>query len=159
MYSAAGSNEIFRAWQHLANAGLIEGNYTGVKRASATDERETDVGVNIPRAKISQVGFTPRYFGNMNADPNWYDGFYGNVLIVGKANPPSENWGAFLSPEELWNIDTKMDDGRPAFGTVRPTNTSWAPTANCTTSNTESVAEYDFSETGQECSFTVQMKF
>jgi hypothetical protein len=30
-YYYANSNEAFRAWQHLSNAGLIEGTYNGVR--------------------------------------------------------------------------------------------------------------------------------
>lgn len=158
-YSATGANETFRAWQQLANAGLIEGSYTGVKRNGATDERETDIGVNVPRARMDQVGFLPTYFGDRSADSNWYDGFYGNILLVGKPYSNFENWEAFLAPEEMWNLDTKMDDGRPAYGTIRVTTPNWPPTANCTTSPTESVAEYNFTQTGQECNMIVITKF
>jgi len=52
--------------------------------------------------------------------------------------------------EEQWNIDTKMDDGRPGIGNVR----AWQSSINngCTTSDTADVAEYALSATGIRCS-------
>lgn len=49
--------EQFRAWQHLANAGLIEGNYTGIAESSLNANYGYKVGKNIPTSKISAAGW------------------------------------------------------------------------------------------------------
>lgn len=43
--------EAFRFWQHLANAGLIEGSYSGVTGPDSGFDHV--IGVNAPRAKMS----------------------------------------------------------------------------------------------------------
>lgn len=49
-----------------------------------------------------------------------FDGSYGNTLIAGGRNGTSMPYVPVFKPEEAWNVDTKMDDGRPATGSVRP---------------------------------------
>lgn len=152
---AAGSNESFRAWQHLANAGLIEGSYSGVKNSGSTDERSSQHGVNVPKSRLENAGFMFATYGDMSADPNWFDGTYINIFVVGKEAPSLEPWGGFTKPEEAWNIDTKLDDGKPAYGKVRTTNPNWPYTANCTTSIVESAAEYKLTDTSKACSLII----
>ncbi|WP_371356729.1 hypothetical protein, partial [Salmonella sp. M132] len=56
------------------------------------------------------------------ADVGLFDGTYGNTLFMGTAcsgDPGCGLSGAILKPEEAWNIDTKLDDGKPATGFVR----------------------------------------
>ncbi|MBN8543813.1 MAG: prepilin-type N-terminal cleavage/methylation domain-containing protein [Alphaproteobacteria bacterium] len=100
---SAGSREPFRAWQHLANAGLIEGTYTGT--------------VTLPTWPSSKISNNSTWgMGNWNYTGSlyWFDGDYGNVLYNG-ANNAGTTIGN-VNPSEAWNIDTKMDDGLPAQG-------------------------------------------
>ena len=46
-----GVDEHFRAWQHLANAGLIEGTYSGVTGAAHVSE-DANPGVNVPAGRL-----------------------------------------------------------------------------------------------------------
>ena len=73
----------------------------------------------------------------------FFIGNYSNVLHIGKdgGNAPT----GIFSPEEAWNIDTKLDDGKPAFGRVVTTNKNNA--TDCTTSVTEAVSEYNLAST------------
>tara|TARA_B100001179_G_scaffold200779_1_gene161461 strand:- start:184 stop:984 length:801 start_codon:yes stop_codon:yes gene_type:complete len=110
--------EAFRAWQHLANAGLIEGNYTGI--SANTTNRDALAGQNIPATKLSNGGIYIRYLGSVISNPNSFDGNYGNALLIGADDAAS---GLPASPlfksEELWNLDKKLDDGQPGYGFVR----------------------------------------
>lgn len=154
-YNYANSNEIFRAWQHLANAGMIEGSYTGVKRAGATDERAFDPGTNAPAVSLDDTGFSFRTFGDMSADTNWYDGYYGTIFIIGATYNEINNWTATFTPEEAKNIDNKLDDGLPPSGSFRTTTPNWVATADCATSASEATAEYKLSVTSKACSLVV----
>lgn len=143
--------ETFRAWQHLANAGLIAGSYTGVTNGNTPNAIITPSG-NAPAAKINNGAYNLTWFGT---DPDAggagaiYPGNYGNIIVMGKpggfhamATDPA------LTPTDAWGIDTKMDDGNPAKGKVRGRyNTG----ANCTTSTDEDIAEYRLNTDAIEC--------
>lgn len=113
---AAGSNEVFRFWQHLANAGLIEGTYTGVSDPPSPVSLSTRTGWNIPASKLSQAGWTVLYLDSSTVPTQVFDAnnTYGNSFFFGtKFNFTS---AAALTPEEAWNIDTKVDDGKGTRG-------------------------------------------
>lgn len=114
---AATSNESFRFWQHLANAGLIEGTYDGV-RGSAT-EYYADTS-NSPRSRIgSSVVWFPWNWNGYAGDGNVFNlTGKSNIMVIGGSTTDSWPITGFLKPEELWNIDKKMDDGMPARGGV-----------------------------------------
>lgn len=137
MGNTAPYSEIHRAWQHLANAGLVEGSYTGV-RSAATPNYAVAVGVNIPKSKISSVGWGLQR-GVDAGGGGWFASSYGNVLEVG--NPVPSNWvvGSAFKPEEAWNIDTKLDDGRPGSGRVMTMDSTGEPLCSTTTVASTSV--------------------
>ncbi len=91
-------HERHRSWQHLANAGLIEGTYSGIAGTSAA--AHVVIGENAPRSKISDAGFSMMYMQSQTtASTNWFPGSYGNVLFFGSEGT-STNWGAAITPEE-----------------------------------------------------------
>lgn len=110
------SNEMFRFWQHLANAGLIAGSYNGVRLE--TNDRSTGAG-NAPQGRFGQSYWfiedgVPREAGNTR----YFRAIYGNYFMHGSLsnnNPPAL---PLISPAELWSVDTKVDDGRPATGSL-----------------------------------------
>lgn len=109
------TGEIFRFWQHLSLAGLIEGTYSG--NAGPLDEYDMVVGDNIPAAKISggSWGMREYYPGIGDTTTMFAISPYGHWLQLGR-DVSTDNTTAILRPEEAWNIDSKMDDGRPARG-------------------------------------------
>jgi hypothetical protein len=123
--STAYGNEKFRFWQHLANAGLIEGSYSG--RAAVTGSGASRaVGINfagrLPKSKISNAGFDVNNL-DIHSDPSWrWDGRYGNAIYFGVSDQEGGIGdlleGNALTPAEQWNIDTKMDDGKPSYGNI-----------------------------------------
>jgi hypothetical protein len=40
---------------------------------------------------------------------------YNNIIIFGAQDASEETRQAILTPEEAWNIDKKIDDGRPGL--------------------------------------------
>lgn len=121
--ASAASNEIFRFWQQLANAGLVAGQYTGVEGLSGNVHHTS---ANAPASKISGAFWGVTYMnGDGGGGGTRYNMPYNNMFRFGKM--PSGNHAPLynaLRPEEAWNIDTKLDDGQPARGSIIVTNWS-----------------------------------
>lgn len=118
------SNELFTFWQHLANASLIEGSYTGLAGPTLGGEVPSPVdplpGENVPKSRLSNAGWSVNYsfYTNSCTAGSRYTG--ATVAAKHGFRIGAKN-GAFvaspiLAPEEAWNIDTKIDDGRPGLG-------------------------------------------
>lgn len=139
--------EDFRSWQQLANAGLIEGTFTGVQ-ASATIYHSV-IGSNIPASKLSNAGWFLHYIGEQTPGGGFFLGNYGTGLYYGASSANSFPHDPAFKPEEAWNIDTKLDDGKPAQGAVRMFETGVA--ANCVTSDNPAIADYIFTQSNITC--------
>ena len=100
--------EDLRAFQFMALAGLIEGSYTGLAAVSGSTRQ---FGVNMPAAQMDNAGWWVNDLSTAQFGKN------GNNLTFGRegTNFPT---AAALSPEQLWNIDSKLDDGKPSSGRV-----------------------------------------
>ena len=115
--AGTGTSEFLRAWQHLSNAGMIEGQYIGVPDPSGATTNL--VGVNVPGSKFSpQSGWSiigaidPAVIGYIYPLP------YRNTLVFGADDG---NWPLFkpvLNSTDADYIDSKMDDGSPSTGNV-----------------------------------------
>lgn len=109
-----------RLWQHLSNSGLIEGKYIGTQVPYITVCPFAQPGCAFPGSKISPniwvIGAQPSmaYLWTYYANRNLL--FLSDV--VSQAPWFSVEQGFNFIPEEAWNIDTKMDDGRPGTGSV-----------------------------------------
>ena len=68
--------------------------------------------------------------------------------------PQTNSWpyGRVLKPEELWNLDTKIDDGRPALSAITSTLSSYGFTPDCVTSDAVD-ANYELTFSSNECIF------
>ncbi len=150
---AANSYEAFRFWQHLSNAGLIEGSFTGVNDPTQHAQEGAILGENIPRGKISGSGYFITNLGIQSASTGYFDGEYGNVFHFGAdtSSGPSVYY-PLLRPEEMWNVDTKIDDGRPGFGKFRGFKSTASHTPNCTTTASKDTSEYNLANSSILCS-------
>lgn len=127
-------------WEHLSNAGLIEGSYNGVIRTVGTHFNVIP-SVNAPVSKITGASWmmqsgglgSPYYtttrehyfqYGMVMADPSFGAG---NTWV-----------GWIFTPEEAWNLDTKLDDGKPSTGFVMGFSNN-----PCTTTDVVETAEYE----------------
>jgi prepilin-type N-terminal cleavage/methylation domain-containing protein len=76
------------AWQHLANAGMINGTYPGASTNMPYGKFQP--GYNIPQSKLTNAGFSLFYVGVIPTDGagtvngffvNWYAANYGHILV------------------------------------------------------------------------------
>lgn len=144
--AASQTNETFTFFQHLANAGLIEGSYTGLSGSGG--QSDAVVGTNVPRSKLGQAGWWATYqplFG----DGNQYRVNYGNYYQFGYDNGVGSTGAKTLKPEEAWNIDTKLDDGKPGQGKVIAKY--WDNACADATSNTDYDSDYRLTDTAEQC--------
>ncbi len=121
--NSAGSNEIFRFWQHLANAGLIEGRYNGVAGPSVSYNSTPD---NSPQGKLDNSGWFIYSWGSVAVgNSTFFPGFYDNTMTFGGFTPGSWAENPLLTAKDTYQMDMKADDGAPATGKMRvlyPTN-------------------------------------
>lgn len=148
-FYSLGVDEHFRSWQQMANAGLIEGTYTGVTGPNHPNEH-AQPGINVPRSRISNAGFA--WNGSLNvvtntADVEYFVGNYGNPLQFGTSAPST--YGPAIKPEEAWNVDTKLDDGLPHQGRVRSMKNGSTVSPGCAAASN---IEYALTATGTLCS-------
>jgi len=113
--SAARSNERFRFWQHLKNAGLIEGNYDGIAHGATANAATT---ANAPQGRIGTSLWHINWFGALSGSTIFFDGNYDNAFQFGGAFVDYDPATPIFKPEHAWNIDAKVDDGKPALGKV-----------------------------------------
>jgi prepilin-type N-terminal cleavage/methylation domain-containing protein len=125
--------ESFRAWQHLANGGFIKGNYSGV--VGTTED------TNFPSSPMGG-GYAMVWLGTISGDNNYYDGSYGNAILLGKAASGYYPRQGLLAPKDAESIDSKMDDDKPGTGKVRSTKYSSTTAPGCASSDTASSALY-----------------
>jgi prepilin-type N-terminal cleavage/methylation domain-containing protein len=147
--TASGSNryaEPFTAWQHLANAGLIEGTYTGRVAAPSTSYI---AGGNAPASRISSGVWGLETMHDNNGNGYRFNMDYGTMLMFGVVNGTTRPYGDVLTPTEAWGIDKKMDDGLPAQGRVILFNLTDCA-VNIDDVN-DHVGEYNLASDGKDC--------
>lgn len=149
--AASQYGEVFMYWQHLANAGLIEGTYDGI--ANSGGGGHMTIGDNVPASKFPNTGWGIANLGNFVGNGTIYALDYGNYLHVGADVANGGLGAAAFTPEEAWNIDTKVDDGKPAQGRViaRHWNDACAAADNGTHSKTNLEASYKLSDSSVQC--------
>lgn len=136
--------EAYRFWQHLANAGLIEGSYTGVTGGSMNGFTSV-AGGNVPRSKFSNAAFSI-WFRDVGfaGSATEYAGSHQNFYFFGAVATDNISAGGVLRPEEAWGIDKKIDDGRAGYGKVLAHN--WD---TCTLAGTQTDLEADYDLTNR----------
>lgn len=154
------SSEVHRAWQHLANSGLIEGSFNGVPTAGivsgSIEAYQCTAHLNCPAGRIADTGwgFAERR-GSGSAE--YYDRVYGNRLHFG-ASSNSAFTGPALRPEEQWNIDVKMDDGRPGTGSLVSYKSSSTTRGGCSTTDDSATAEYALTSRSIVCAIVIDLR-
>ncbi|MFO1241677.1 MAG: prepilin-type N-terminal cleavage/methylation domain-containing protein [Rickettsiales bacterium] len=145
--------EMPRAWQHLALANMISGSYTGVTYSSASN-RDMQAGINCPASKMSGVGFSLWTIPKMSGSTWMFDGNYGHTFAVG-ADSGYETITPVFTTEEMQEIDSKLDDGKPGTGYVRVRSTGASGQPNCSdgVSSNPGAATYQVDYEGPACAF------
>ncbi|MBN8544389.1 MAG: prepilin-type N-terminal cleavage/methylation domain-containing protein [Alphaproteobacteria bacterium] len=151
--TAVRSNERFRYWQHLANAGFIEGQYIGIQQGTTANGATT---ANVPSGRLKTSLWHVNWFGNLSGSTIWFDGSYDNGFQYGGQTLNFDPAQPIFKPEEAWNIDTKIDDGKPATGklVVRAQGGFNTCTTAAAGASTNLAADYLLSGTTLTCSLT-----
>lgn len=142
------SAETFRLWQHLANAGLIPGSFTGSYGAGGA--YAAVVGTNVPESQIKSGGFIVQGAEDGGWTVQTFFPSTVNYMTFGAAPGNGGLVNPIISNAEAYSIDAKNDDGLPGFGEIQ-TMTA-AGLAGCASSSTASSAAYNLSiTTAQAC--------
>jgi prepilin-type N-terminal cleavage/methylation domain-containing protein len=118
-------NENFRAWQHLVLAQLMEGGYTGAAVSGGNDYAV--FGTNVPVSTLNSGGA-----GYYLDYASWYSLASGDAIVLGGSKLNDKPLNSALTPEDMANLDRKLDDGQPRSGIVIADSGADAP-ANCDT--------------------------
>lgn len=112
--------EWFRAWQHLANAELIDGAFSG---KADLPPRGASAGVNVPQsAFVEYAGYTLLSLKQLD-HPAWFPGDYLGLAFGRSYLAPSriyvETRAGAISAADADALDNKFDDGNPRGGLIR----------------------------------------
>lgn len=146
------TGETMAFWQHLANAGMIEGEYTGIAGGGGTNNAV--IGENTPASRFTDGGWTAsRITIDFAGGPNFFAAAFGNQLRFGAENPFGGTQTRLLTPEQAWNIDKKADDGRPGYGRVIAMywNDLCSEALDGTSHETDLDARYRLDDTSKQC--------
>jgi hypothetical protein len=159
--AAAGqSNEALQFWRHLSISGLIEGNYGGL--AGSGGGYHCPVPTACPASRLSNGGWSAVSLPNFSGDSWVYAMDYGNSLAFGdRNNGTSMPFEAALTPAEAWNIDLKLDDGKPAQGKViaKFWNNLCAAADNGNSTLNNLVASYRLDDSSRQCALFFRQGF
>ncbi len=151
--------EMWRVWQHLANAKLIDGAYTGVAGSGGT--WNASIGINSPASRLSGGGYgLLAWAGCSTADANWFAICYNaNRMQLGSADPTWATVNPLITPSEAFNLDQKIDDGLPISGRISAWKSTSPTNPNCTTTDVIATSRYDTSQSGRKCSLLLLLNF
>ena len=150
--AASQSAEPFQFWRQLALAGLIEGSFSGY--AGSGGANHSVAGTNVPPSRISNGAWWTFSSPNYPGDSESYAFDYGNYILIGTSIANTMPLNPLFRPEEAWNIDTKMDDGKPAQGRViaRFWNNTCAAADDGSHANNDLNASYKLTDNSLQCS-------
>lgn len=152
-YATTDAAEMFQFWRQLAFAGLVEGTFTGLN--GSANIQGTVLGSNVPRSRLANAGWAVVDAAPDSASAYTLPDGYGNYFIMGAQLGAGTNLPitAVLKPEEAWNLDTKLDDGKPAAGKIiaRYYNNACAAADDGNHLTTNLAASYKLNETTIQC--------
>jgi hypothetical protein len=143
--------ELHRFWQHLSNANLIPSEHNGLPG---------NIGIydsNSPSGSISSSKWTARHLRTTSLTQPRFRGEYPNHFQFGRTDSangfPDDG---IMTPAEAFNIDKKIDDGKPGTGDVISNgadNNASGTLDVCTlaASATEYDADYNLRSTVESC--------
>lgn len=149
-FQSSNSAEIFRAWQHLGNAGLVEGQYDGVQTASSP--------FSIGRENTPTSKYKGAFWSLVSAKESigWYMNIfrparYTHWVELGTKGTNNEGLShvPLLTTADAYNLDMKMDDGKPGTGVVTSFNNTML--ADCASTDSAATAIYQLGNPGATC--------
>lgn len=153
---SAGVPEVFTFWQHLSNAGMISGVFSGVDGPANTGYHSV-IGFNVPASKYPQGGYTIGYWSTNN--PGMFLNQGHNLQFGGQTVNNATGYG-IMPAGEAFALDQKVDDGLPGTGQIttyrhgNPYNNGF-----CATTTDPTTAVYDVTNPNAWCSFMIRLAF
>ena len=132
---------------------MIGGSYTGVVGPGGGTDAVP--GLNVPKLKQEGGGLVIVYAGSTPGTVSLYPGSYDHAISLGAINPTHAADNPLFTPGEAWNIDTKLDDGKPGTGVVATYKASYQP--NCADTDTAATAQYMLTYTGVACMVFIKL--
>lgn len=108
--------ESFLFWKHLANAGLIAGNFSGIKDGANVFAATAN---NSPSGKINGSLWFVWYWGTKSGSVWQFNGTYNNFFEYALPTTDGDPHTSILTAQETMGLDNKIDDGKPGTGTMR----------------------------------------
>lgn len=161
-------SESTRAWQHLKNAGLVEGTFVGTTNGVHYNDMTTRV---VPPSRLRRNGF--QFFTLSKADVGWTGSVEGSAkLRVIRVAAPQAASGSYpprlnntsLSPFEVYSIDIKLDDNQPGVGrifaviAIEKGEVPGTGDDNCYTTNNATTATYNAAKGRYVCMLHYSMQ-
>jgi prepilin-type N-terminal cleavage/methylation domain-containing protein len=147
------SYETWRAWEHLSNASMVKGDYTGIYYLDCTYTTYCyHPGENVPTGPAENSVWAFIYLEGQYASSGKAKSR--NALIYGSITGTTYGgrWhNPVLTTDQQYFIDLKIDDGMPYTGKITDSGGA-LNTPGCATSDTISAtATYDLSRTDIRC--------
>jgi prepilin-type N-terminal cleavage/methylation domain-containing protein len=125
-------DEVWRVWQHLANAGLIDGRYTG-RRGGTVSSTQASPGLNVPASRLRPAGWTFLFYIDTRGFAGLSGDHYGHVFLFGGGK--GGHSGVFTTEpvvpvKDAIDLDVKIDDGLPTTGILRAWDDYWLPSSD-----------------------------
>jgi prepilin-type N-terminal cleavage/methylation domain-containing protein len=141
--------EVTRFWQHLANSQMIKGQYTGVEGTAGTNLHVA--GVNVPPGPINNSGYSLGSWGTADTNSSFlFPGNFDNTLTIG-AKTGWQYVGFLLTPTNAYQIDTKIDDGKPGLGFITSQIAGNMPNCSNGSGSQADTAIYVLTSTTKNC--------
>lgn len=148
--TAATYYELFRAWQHLKNADMVAGNFTGAQGALGNQHVVSDS--NAPPGYIKNSAYDIVYLEDGAIPASYFSGpRYQHVIHFG-LEQSTNNFARLpvISAADMYTLDQKLDDGKPASGVLL----TFTNTAQNTCASTDVAATADYfrqNNSGMNC--------
>lgn len=138
-------HEPWHFWRHLGNAELIPGSYTGFSNNTKCSQNNycLEGGINGLAGPFRGSGWFAFSLATRSGSKVWQGRATNqNRNVIALANPSNISgnpwYGASFSARDAWNIDNKIDDGKPYTGKmVDMSGTDSTFTSNCATMNSD----------------------
>ena len=148
------TDESYRFWQHLANAGLLDGTYSGIPVSGCSWCANF---TNSPHSKFNNGLWFVWNWGYQSNNGDDYDGQYDNFLELGGNDAAGgDPVTSIFNGEQMSQLDTKLDDGMPGQGFVVIRHLG-----NCSSSTTTSNINdtYKFTSSSPGCVAIFRQQF
>lgn len=145
------AHEIWRFWQELANASIIQGQYGTSAGATYPCSVQSPASKSFPGLCWSVQHYTStcdmRFYGTGNVHWFYLNTTVSNAYVYGQP---------VMTPPDLYSLDAKLDDGLPGTGRIRTLTGFINPDPSnlvhqCSTTLDATTSRYDLTNVQVSC--------